>query len=100
MIDPRTPRMLIDPRCRRLIGGFAAHYKLTKQATAGGTDKLAVVKNEYSHVHDALQYDCLGDRGAMGIIQAGVAHNRGGNNIVPMRGNFTPRDAVGAVRLW
>lgn len=67
-IDGSTPRYLIDPSCHRMIGGFAAHYKLTKQASAGGTDKLAVVKNEYSHPHDAEQYRILGYRGLATVI--------------------------------
>ena len=99
MIDPRTPRMLIDPRCKDLLGGFAAHYKLTKLATAGATDKLAVAKNKYSHVHDALQYLCLGHRGRTGIINDVASLGRAAN-VVPMRGNVAPRDPVGAINLW
>ncbi len=68
-IDGTTERMVINPDCKLLIGGFAAHYKLTKQATASGTDKLAVVKNKYSHPHDALQYLCLFHRGAHTVIE-------------------------------
>jgi hypothetical protein len=68
LIDGRTPAILIDPRCKMLIGGFAAHYHLTKQASAGRTDALAIDKNEYSHIHDALQYLCLGHRGRAGVI--------------------------------
>lgn len=68
-IDGNTPRYLVDPRCKRMIGGFAAHYKLTKKATAGKTDKLVVDKNEYSHPHDGEQYRCLGHRGRQGVIQ-------------------------------
>ncbi|MCF1478148.1 hypothetical protein FS782_13815 [Agrobacterium vitis] len=79
MIDGQTPRMLIDPRCKVLIGGFAAHYKLTKQATAGGTDKLAVVKNKYSHIHDAFQYVCLGHRGLPGVMADAARLGRAGN---------------------
>ncbi|WP_292055514.1 hypothetical protein [Martelella sp.] len=67
-IDGTTERYLVDPSCRLMIGGFAAHYKLTKQASIGGTDKLAVVKNEYSHPHDAEQYRCLGYRGLASVI--------------------------------
>lgn len=79
MIDGNTPRMLIDPRCKRIIGGFAAHYKLTKQASAGGTDKLAVVKNEYSHPHDGLQYMCLGHRGLPGVMADAAQIGRASN---------------------
>jgi len=96
-IDARTPRMLIDPRCRRLIGGFAAHYKLTKQASAGSTDKLAVAKNEYSHVHDALQYVCLGHRGRYGAIAA-MAQGVRGANVVPMR--TQPTVVKGRKSVW
>ena len=78
-IDASTPRLLIDPRCEFIIGGFAAHYKLTKQASAGATDKLAVVKNEYSHPHDGLQYLCLGHRGRAGVIADASRLGRGGN---------------------
>lgn len=89
-IDGHTPRLLLDPRCKRLKGGFAAHYKLTKQATAGATDKLAVAKNEYSHIHDALQYLCLGHRGRMGVIDGAANMGRGGN-VTPLRGHVVRR---------
>jgi hypothetical protein len=96
-IDARTPRLLIDPRCRRLIGGFAAHYKLTKQATAGQTDKLAVAKNEYSHVHDALQYLCLGHRGRQGVISEASNMGRGAN-VVPLARK--PAVARSSFNVW
>lgn len=73
MVDGNTPRYLIDPRCKKMIGGFAAHYKLTKQASVSGTDKLAVVKNDYSHPHDAEQYRRLGYLGLANVIGAGAA---------------------------
>jgi hypothetical protein len=82
-IDAHTPRMIVDPSCRMLIGGFAAHYKLTKQTTAGATDRLMVAKNEYSHVHDALQYLCYGHRGRMGVMTQAAQIGRAGN-VVPM----------------
>lgn len=82
-IDANTPGLLIDPRCRRLIGGFAAHYKLTKQGTAGATDRLAVAKNEYSHIHDALQYLCLGHRGRHAVISDAAKIGRPAN-VVPL----------------
>ncbi|MCZ4073552.1 hypothetical protein [Agrobacterium sp. LMR679] len=77
MIDGRVPGYLVDPRCKMILGGFAAHYKLTKQATIGGTDKLAVVKNAYSHPHDAEQYRRLGYIGLANV----VAH--GANSVLP-----------------
>jgi hypothetical protein len=72
LIDGNTPRYLVDPRCRKMIGGFAGHYKLTKLASASGTDRLAVVKNEYSHPHDAEQYRRLGYMGLAAVIENGA----------------------------
>lgn len=89
-IDGNTPGLIVDPRCKRLIGGFAAHYKLTKQSTAGATDKLAVAKNEYSHVHDALQYLCLGHRGRLGVISDAAQMGRPGN-VVGIKGHYAPK---------
>lgn len=83
-IDATTPGLLIDPSCSKIIAGFAAHYKLTKQATAGATDAIAVVKNEYSHVHDALQYLCLGHRGRAAVISDAAQIGRPAN-VVPLR---------------
>lgn len=79
MIDGATPRMLIDPRCKKIIGGFEAHYMLSKQASIGATDKLEVVKNAYSHPHDGLQYMCLGHRGAAGVMSAAAQLGRSDN---------------------
>lgn len=73
MIGGHTPGYLVDPRCKKMIGGFAAHYKLTKQASISGTDKLAVVKNDYSHPHDAEQYRRLGYIGLANVIAHGGA---------------------------
>lgn len=89
-IDGNTPGLLVDPRCKVILGGFAAHYKLTKKGSAGETDKLAVAKNEYSHVHDALQYVALGHRGRYQTISAGANALRPGN-VTPLRGNVVVR---------
>lgn len=88
LIDGATAGLVIDPRCRRLIGGFAAHYKLTKQATGGGTDKLAIAKNEYSHIHDALQYALLGHRGRAGAI-SDASSGRLPGNVTPIGNRVT-----------
>ncbi|MGO8401333.1 hypothetical protein ACC783_23675 [Rhizobium ruizarguesonis] len=79
MIDGTTPRILIDPGCKKIIGGFEAHYMLSKNASIGATNKLEVVKNEYSHPHDALQYLCLGHRGAAGVMAEAANLSRGDN---------------------
>lgn len=80
-IDGNTERMQICPTMTTIVAGFAAHYKLTKQASAGNTDILAVVKNRYSHPHDALQYLTLGHRGRAGVIDDGSRLGRS-NNVI------------------
>jgi len=69
-IDGQTPGYIVDPSCRKIKGGFEAHYKLSKQNSAYETDKLQAVKNEYSHPHDAEQYRCLGFLGLAGLSEA------------------------------
>lgn len=98
-IDANTERMVIDPRCEYLIGGFAAHYKLTKQASAGGTDKLAVVKNEYSHPHDGLQYVALGHRGRQGVI-GDVSKLGRAANVVGLRQRQAAPASRGDFDIW
>ncbi|MDE0921503.1 hypothetical protein [Aurantimonas coralicida] len=83
MIDGNTPRLLVSNGCEVTTGGFAAHYKLTKQASAGATDRLAVAKNEYSHIQDAWQYLCLGHRTRAGMISDAAQSGRPGK-VVPI----------------
>jgi hypothetical protein len=85
LIDGNTPRMIVDPRCKMLIGGFVAHYKLTKQASSGATNGLVAVKNKYSHPHDALQYLITGYAGRAGTIQKLTHDNRFKNNVTQIR---------------
>lgn len=104
-IDASTERMQVDPvHCPMLIGGFAAHYKLTKQASAGATDVLAVQKNPYSHPHDAKQYVCLGHRGRFGVIDGASRLGRP-SNVVGMREKREQqqranRDRLQDTKLW
>ncbi|NDV87049.1 hypothetical protein GTW51_10080 [Aurantimonas aggregata] len=83
MIDGNTPRLLVSSDCEVTIGGFAAHYKLTKMASAGATDRLAVAKNSYSHIQDAWQYLTLGHRGRAGAITDAAQQGRP-SKVVPI----------------
>lgn len=51
-----NPALLVDPVCKMLIDGFIGgyHYAYSKY----GQLKDEPEKNEYSHIHDALQYLC------------------------------------------
>lgn len=49
------PALLIDPSCTRLIDGFDGGYSY-KEIANTGVYQTEPQKNEYSHIHDALQY--------------------------------------------
>jgi len=60
-IDGDTPRFVLSPRCKTLRKGFNSGYRYRREHIAGTeryTDEPE--KNDYSHVHDALQYLILG----------------------------------------
>jgi len=83
-IDGKTPRFLVDPRCKLIVGGLAAHFKLTKQSSASATDNAQVVKNKYSHPCEALEYTALGHRGQTAVIREASRMGRSGN-VVPIK---------------
>ena len=61
----RIDGILIDPGCTRLINGFLGGYMYPKKAGPQDIFGDHIVKNKYSHVHDALQYvmvQCYGVR--------------------------------------
>jgi len=51
----RTHGLLIDPSCVRLIDGFEGGYAYP-EITATGMFGDEPIKNEYSHIHDSIQY--------------------------------------------
>ncbi|MDE2434605.1 MAG: TerL [Burkholderiales bacterium] len=55
MIDGQ-PAVLLDPRCRTLRKGFTGKYRYRRMQTSAERYTDEPEKNEYSHVHDALQY--------------------------------------------
>lgn len=52
----RRNGLLIDPRATRLINGFLGGYHYPANQAIVGEYLPNVVKNKYSHIHDALQY--------------------------------------------
>jgi hypothetical protein len=52
----RIEGVLIDPSCTRLINGFLGGYCYPPNKSLMGEFLPNVLKNKYSHVHDALQY--------------------------------------------
>lgn len=98
-IDGQTEALLLDPSCERLISGFAANYKIAKSKEGKILNDGRPAKNQYSHVHDALQYLCLGVRGRAGVIEDSARAGRPGN-VVPARfGGGGPRPERG-FNVW
>jgi hypothetical protein len=56
------PGLVIGPRCPVLHKGFNGGYCYRKMKITGSEDRYTeeADKNEYSHIHDALQYACYG----------------------------------------
>lgn len=56
-----NPGILISPTCEKLRKGFSGGYHFKYVKTGNGTQTHeSPAKNEYSHIHDALQYLLLG----------------------------------------
>lgn len=54
------PSLAVDEdRCPMLVGGFEHGYVYTEVRNANGEIKSTPNKNEYSHIHDGLQYLAL-----------------------------------------
>lgn len=54
------PGMIVNSTCKKLIDGFNGGYHYKKMAGSSTKVLERVDKNQFSHVHDALQYLCLG----------------------------------------
>lgn len=65
------PRLIISGCCKWLRRGFAGDYKLEKVDKNNPGKELKPQKTLTSHVHDALQYYCLGDVGRAGVTGGG-----------------------------
>ncbi|MFG1300356.1 hypothetical protein V5F49_11235 [Xanthobacter sp. V3C-3] len=84
MIDGRRPGLLISPRCRKLVQGFAYGYRfenVRKDSTSPFKEKPE--KNDFSHVHDALQYGVLEIVGRYGVIDQAAKAGRPGRPEAP-----------------
>jgi hypothetical protein len=79
-IAPEVPGIWVSPVCKTLIKGFASHYRLKvdQHGKPVGGEAARPEKNEYSNLHDALQYAALTARGRAGIISAAARLRRPG----------------------
>lgn len=56
----RAPALIVDPKCDMVRRGFNGRYKYRRIQLAGQERYRDIPeKNEYSHLHDALQYAAL-----------------------------------------
>lgn len=85
----------VDPRCETTIGGLAAHYKIGKDKKGAIINGGRPVKNEYSHIVEALQYVALGTRGRAGVIEDAARAGRAGNVIPIIAGKRHDNDFDG-----
>lgn len=71
-IDANTPGFWISPACRMLVKGFVSHYryKLNPDGSLQNREHPRPDKNEYSNLHDSLQYPVLQARGRAGVVAA------------------------------
>jgi hypothetical protein len=54
------PGFVLDPSCQQLRRGFNGRYKYERLKTSGPARfRDRPVKDEMSHIQDALQYACL-----------------------------------------
>lgn len=88
-INANTPRSIWCPSLKMTIRGFVSQYHLSKKSSAGETDRLEIVKNEYSHPMNAWEYLLYGYRGRAGIVSDAVKSVRPGKNVTPIRGSVT-----------
>lgn len=62
------PAFKLDGRCQTLKGGFAGGYLFSRRSLSQSSNEQLYSdrpeKNRFSHIHDALQYLCLGLRPA------------------------------------
>lgn len=61
------PALMINPSCRWLRRGFVSDYKWSPVDPKQPGAPVRPQKTVTSHVHDALQYACLGDVGVAGV---------------------------------
>lgn len=74
-VDNFKPLLVVTKNCTRIRAGFISDYKFAKLQNHNGTSDLydaQPLKNEFSHIHDAVQYLCLG----VGFLKRVQGRNR------------------------
>ena len=87
MIDGTAPALVISPACKMLRQGFASNYRYQRLRKDTGDEWAPRPdKNKWSNLHDALQYDELGERGREAVVARahGTRQTSNGNGAVVM----------------
>lgn len=65
------PAFLVDPSCKQTRKGFNGGYNYVRMNVSGGTRyKDRPDKNQFSHIHDAIQYAALRVRSGLNPVRA------------------------------
>lgn len=76
------------PSMKVVQGGFQGGFMIVKNVH-DTSDRVAFVKNKFSHVHEGGQYGCYGVRGHAGVINDAARAGRPGN-VVPISSGKGP----------
>lgn len=71
-----VPNILINPSCKFTIRGFVSDYRWEDATKKQPGETLKPQKTVTSHVHDGLQYLCLGEVGRAGVTSGEARHDR------------------------
>lgn len=84
LVEGGRPSLLISPECRVLRRGFNSGYVYRRTALAGSDSRYEnkPVKNQYSHVHDALQYLMVASGEGRIVGDGGVFEKRANARVV------------------
>lgn len=79
------------PMMKVIQGGFLGGFKIVKNIH-DSSDRVAFVKNAFSHPHEGGQYLCYGVRGHAGVINDAARAGRPGNVVPISHGRGPQRD--------
>ncbi|WP_371347014.1 hypothetical protein [Ancylobacter sp. IITR112] len=77
LIDGHLPAFIVSPRCKWAVRGFAYGYRFVRiGANPQANFRTLPEKNEFSNVHDAIQYGVMDVVGLHGIITKAAGAGR------------------------
>lgn len=95
--DSGRPLIVISRQCRWMLQGMRSMFlyeSITKNGRPVPNDKRAVVKNEWSHVCEALEYNVAGVTKAGALLQVPRGHNKPQDRFAPKPTNLYQSGAI------